>query len=234
MTATQAALFHTSSGMPLSGMSRSSRSTAAASSSRLAWDAGVSARSVDAPSNAIANTAGMIFMDSAPLVIRDSAAFHARSLAVRTIRPARAHRTSVAASTVSFESLQLCGRIDVFSADQGVRLWTIADKLRAFLRVLQGKAAAAPELKSRGAMTSNMAARLVSAFGGSLILLSVAAPALSQERSGFAKEGAYVGVSTQPAFTLDGVTFDGQTIYKEIDGEEIMILPKLDRKAMIR
>jgi len=35
-------------------------------------------------------------------------------------------------STVSFESLQLCGRIDVFSADQGVRLWTIADKLRAF------------------------------------------------------------------------------------------------------
>ena len=83
-------------------------------------------------------------------------------------------------------------------------------------------------------MTSNMAARLVSAFGGSLILLSVAAPAWSQERSGFAKEGAYVGVSTQPAFTLDGVTFDGQTIYKEIDGEEIMILPKLDRKAMIR
>jgi len=83
-------------------------------------------------------------------------------------------------------------------------------------------------------MTSHMAARLVKALGGSLVLLSVAAPAWCQERSGFAKEGPYVGVSTQPTFTLDGVTFDGQTYYKEIDGEEIIILPKLDRKNMVR
>jgi hypothetical protein len=62
----------------------------------------------------------------------------------------------------------------------------------------------------------------------------VAAPAWSQERSGFAKEGAYVGVSNPAGVHARRVTFDGQTIYKEIDGEEIIILPKLDRKAMIR
>jgi hypothetical protein len=106
--------------------------------------------------------------------------------------------------------------------------------MRVFDASLTSKSATASELKSARPMTSNMAARLVKAVGGSLVLLSVAAPAWCQERSGFAKEGPYVGVSTQPVFTLDGVTFDGQTYYKEIDGDEIIILPKLDRKNMVR
>jgi opacity protein-like surface antigen len=68
-----------------------------------------------------------------------------------------------------------------------------------------------------------------------LCLLAFATAAQSQERpSGFAKNGFYAGASTVPDFTFDGVTFDGSTIYKEIGGDEIIILPRLEPKSTIR
>jgi hypothetical protein len=79
-----------------------------------------------------------------------------------------------------------------------------------------------------------MVARLVKPLGLTLVLLAFAAPAWSQEGSSFAKEGAYVGVSGLPGFTLDGLTFEGSTYYQKIGGEEILILPRLDRKDMLR
>ena len=44
----------------------------------------------------------------------------------------------------------------------------------------------------------------------------------------------YVGVALLPSFTLDGRIFDGESIYQEIGGEEIFILPKLDSRSMPR
>src|SRR6266478_1680968 len=67
-----------------------------------------------------------------------------------------------------------------------------------------------------------------------LFLLALASPAWSQEQSRAAKEGMYVGVSGQRGFTLDGLNFDGESYYQKIDGEEIIILPRLDRKNMLR
>jgi opacity protein-like surface antigen len=51
---------------------------------------------------------------------------------------------------------------------------------------------------------------------------------------GYAKEGAYVGAAGLVNFTLDGVTFDGVTYYQEEGGDEIAILPQLDRRNPIR
>ena len=71
-----------------------------------------------------------------------------------------------------------------------------------------------------------------------IVLMSVATPAWSQFEpvfpTGFAKEGGYIGFSGIPNFTLDGVTFDGETWYKEVDGEEVFILPKLNTRNMFR
>jgi hypothetical protein len=67
-----------------------------------------------------------------------------------------------------------------------------------------------------------------------LFLLALAAPASGQERPAFAKEGTYVGVSGLPEFTLDGLTFDGSSYYKKEGGEEILILPRLEQKSMLR
>ncbi len=64
--------------------------------------------------------------------------------------------------------------------------------------------------------------------------LVFSAPAWSQERPAVVKEGLYVGVSATPGFTLDGLTFDGTTVYKKENGEEIVILPRLGRKTMLR
>jgi hypothetical protein len=61
----------------------------------------------------------------------------------------------------------------------------------------------------------------------------VPAAAWSQEQ-GFAKVGGYAGGSFSPAFTLDGKTFDGFTVYREVDGDEIALLPKLDTQKMFR
>lgn len=81
--------------------------------------------------------------------------------------------------------------------------------------------------------------RVVPAF---LLLTALATPAWSQVEEyyepqfprGYAKEGGYLGVSGFPNFTFDGETFDGQTLYKEIDGEELAILPRLNASKMFR
>jgi hypothetical protein len=66
------------------------------------------------------------------------------------------------------------------------------------------------------------------------ISLLIAVPASAQTRRGFAREGMYVGLATLPDFTLDGRTFDGTTVYQEVDGDEIGILPRLDSQRMFR
>jgi opacity protein-like surface antigen len=65
--------------------------------------------------------------------------------------------------------------------------------------------------------------------------LAVAAPVHAQEHySGFAKQGGFVAFSLTPGFTFDGDFFDGETVYKEVDGEELAALPKLDKQPMLR
>jgi hypothetical protein len=66
------------------------------------------------------------------------------------------------------------------------------------------------------------------------IICVVPSAASSQDQQGFAKVGGYVGGSFVPTFTFDGDTFDGLTYYREIDGDEIALLPKLDRQKMFR
>ena len=66
-----------------------------------------------------------------------------------------------------------------------------------------------------------------------VLLLMGGMPDWAQEL-GFAKEGMYVGVAGMPDFTLDGVSFDGETLYQEVDGDEIAILPRLDTQDMLR
>jgi hypothetical protein len=84
-----------------------------------------------------------------------------------------------------------------------------------------------------------MTSRMLRALGASLAFLGFGvAPAFAQDPppkpQGFAKEGMYVGVAGLPNFALDGVTFDGRTLYKEIGGPEVAILPKLDSGPMFR
>ena len=67
-----------------------------------------------------------------------------------------------------------------------------------------------------------------------LIVCAVPSAAWSQEHQGFAKVGGYAGGSFVPTFTLDGETFNGLTYYREIDGDEIAFLPKLDTQKMFR
>lgn len=67
-----------------------------------------------------------------------------------------------------------------------------------------------------------------------LAVCVVPLPAWSQDHQGFAKIGGYAGGTLVPQFTLDGETFDGLTYYQEVGGDEIAILPKLDRQRMFR
>ena len=67
-----------------------------------------------------------------------------------------------------------------------------------------------------------------------LIICAVPLAAWSQEQQGFAKVGGYAGGSFVPAFTFDGDTFDGLTVYREVDGDEIALLPKLDKQKKFR
>jgi hypothetical protein len=67
-----------------------------------------------------------------------------------------------------------------------------------------------------------------------LIVCVVPLAAWSQDQQGFAKVGGYTGGSFLPAFTLDGETFNGFTAYQEIGGDEIALLPKLDKQKMFR
>lgn len=79
--------------------------------------------------------------------------------------------------------------------------------------------------------------QLLRACALAAILVAVPVPVLAQFSSGtpgFAKEGGYAGLSLMPGFTFDGVTFDGESIYKQIDGDEIEILPKLSTQNLVR
>jgi hypothetical protein len=67
-----------------------------------------------------------------------------------------------------------------------------------------------------------------------LIVCTVPVTAWSQDQQGFAKIGGYAGGSFVPQFTLNGESFDGWTYYQEIDGDEIVLLPKLDKQNMFR
>jgi hypothetical protein len=69
------------------------------------------------------------------------------------------------------------------------------------------------------------------------ILACAALPAAAQDDSsepGYAVQGTYVGVAPLLGFALDGITFNGETAFQEIDGPQIGILPKLDKKNMLR
>ena len=83
-------------------------------------------------------------------------------------------------------------------------------------------------------MTRTSAAALVRVFLLPVLLFGVAAPSAAQEQRGFAKIGGFVAGSFMPAFTFDGETFDGQTVYQEVDGEELGFLPKIDEKPLFR
>ena len=83
-------------------------------------------------------------------------------------------------------------------------------------------------------MSTLMPARFVKRLSLLPFLLALAAPAWSQERSTFAKEGGYAGISGLPDFTLDGLTFDGASVYQKENGDEILILPRLEGKSMLR
>src|SRR5437762_9045466 len=67
-----------------------------------------------------------------------------------------------------------------------------------------------------------------------IIVCAVPLAAWSQDQQGFAKVGGYAGGSFLPTFTLDGATFNGFTYYREVDGDEIALLPKLDKQKMFR
>jgi hypothetical protein len=67
-----------------------------------------------------------------------------------------------------------------------------------------------------------------------LLLIAAVTPASAQSPRGFAKEGMYVGVAGLPNFTLDGRSFDGETLYVQVDGDEVDLLPRLDTQHMFR
>src|SRR5262245_20299602 len=67
-----------------------------------------------------------------------------------------------------------------------------------------------------------------------LIVCVAPVTAWGQEGQSFAKVGGFAAGSFSPAFTLDGETFDGRTVYREVGGDEIAILPKLDEQMMFR
>ena len=78
--------------------------------------------------------------------------------------------------------------------------------------------------------------KVVRAAAVTLVFSTLSTPAWSQEfrQPGAAKEGGFVGVAYLPQFTFDGVTFDGETYYKEVGGEEMTFLPRVDSRRMVR
>ncbi len=66
------------------------------------------------------------------------------------------------------------------------------------------------------------------------LLLAGALPASAQMTGGFARESVYVGVAGLFDFTLDGVSFDGNTYYEAETTKEIFILPQLDKRDLVR
>ena len=84
-------------------------------------------------------------------------------------------------------------------------------------------------------LSTQSARYVVKALLTFICLLASSQTAWSQAvQGGYAREGGFAGVTFVPGFTFDGVTFDGQTGYKEVDGEEIMLLPKIDKQPLIR
>ena len=83
-------------------------------------------------------------------------------------------------------------------------------------------------------MTRHAFLRILTYAAVPILVATMSTPALSQEREGFAKEGGYVGVTGMPGFTFDGVTFDGATGYIQVGGDEVMILPRLDKRNLVR
>src|SRR6185312_16229474 len=83
-------------------------------------------------------------------------------------------------------------------------------------------------------MLYSTAAPFVKALAVPALLLTLATPAWSQEEPPFAKTGVYVGASNVFDFALDGLTFDGSSYYRQLDGDEILILPRLERKSAMR
>src|ERR1051326_4184663 len=81
-------------------------------------------------------------------------------------------------------------------------------------------------------MASTHTARFFTALG--VCLLAFASTASAQELPGFASNGPFVGASNVPNFTFDGHTFDGSTYYRQIGGDEILILPELAPTAPFR
>jgi hypothetical protein len=81
---------------------------------------------------------------------------------------------------------------------------------------------------------SDLRTRIFRFVAVSVFLLTLAAPAWRQDGGGFAKDGGFVAVSLLPDFTFDGVTFDGESVYKEIDGEEVVILPRFAARNLVR
>ena len=66
------------------------------------------------------------------------------------------------------------------------------------------------------------------------LLVTTHAAAQVDPQPGAAREGGFIGVTVMPAFTFDGETFDGRTIYQEIDGDEVVFLPELNKRPLIR
>ena len=102
-------------------------------------------------------------------------------------------------------------------------------------------AVSAAEMKSRPGieigtalpMTGNMLAKCFRASVCALLIVGIV-PSAAWSQESFAKVGGYAGGSFVPKFTLDGETFDGFTYYQQVDGDEIAILPKLDKQNMFR
>jgi hypothetical protein len=91
------------------------------------------------------------------------------------------------------------------------------------------------KLERRLSMTRHTSARWFRiALLALLMIWMVPSAASSQEQKGFAKVGGYAGVTFAPKFTFDGDTFDGMTFYREVGGDEILILPKLDEQLLIK
>src|SRR5512139_2160764 len=105
----------------------------------------------------------------------------------------------------------------------GRRAHTLREAVCCDVRPISGGGADGSRARHRNWSDAGMTpkpARFVTVLALPLVLLVFATPARSQEEHPtFAKVGAYVGVSGLLDFTLDGLSFDGTSYYKQVDGE---------------
>ena len=84
-------------------------------------------------------------------------------------------------------------------------------------------------------MTFHTLRTWIRAVAAASFVLASAAPVTAQEQyGGYVKQGGFVSFTFMPSFTFDGETFDGSTWYQKIDGEEIIVLPRLDKQPLMR